>query len=577
MLYAAQGCTAVNLYTPYGGTNHGSIGDPDTFCSYDYSACIRECGFVSLRYRLARIALYQLSACSDILCHADRDTAHPYVSCEPKSALYSVRVCSRSGARVFFVRNFDPTPQTMRVALTLRVGGSSVVSVLDLAHRACTSCVSGVRLPSSGIVVALSTLPLLLRIQRGDVDVLFLSAGAGGIMFEQPEGQQLAFHCDQPDMFSHNSSGGVVLLSPRANAVVTVRRSANPDESPQPACVVVCLSSADALTFTHDGGSSATWGPWHSRFDCDSVVSFALEPSLTIKRFAPQTLSVTQVDVDLSSGFAPALQLQQRLQQLEWQRMPNVWAMWPWRTATAPLNDLLLDAAAGHIVYRYTFSLSAAKAVTFKLSARHVANMWVNGRHVAHKVAYSNPWRLASVNQAAGLVSSILPSPLILKAGYSCGNDNPGRGSISVTVQPPVVHEGSNELIIVVDNLGHQRQALVHDDCRNPRGILSFSCSSSADVTGALWCYAAESCSGAANSIVTHGVPVDRVMQQLGAAAVGNWTQCAQPFRLESDGIHWLRASLSVPRAALEAEKFPVPIRLSVSGEPRADCVAYKF
>ena len=91
---------------------------PDTFCSYDYSACTRERGFVSLRYRLARIALYQLIACSDILRNADRVAAHPYVSCEPQSVLYSVRVCSYSGARVFFVRK-DATPQIATVKIDM--------------------------------------------------------------------------------------------------------------------------------------------------------------------------------------------------------------------------------------------------------------------------------------------------------------------------------------------------------------------------------------------------------------------------------------------------------------------------
>ena len=196
-------------------------------------------------------------------------------------------------------------------------------------------------------------------------------------------------------------------------------------------------------------------------------------------------------------------------------------------------------------------------------------NMWVNGSHVAHKVAYSNPWRLASVNQAAGLITSILPSPLIWKAGYTCGNDNPREGSVSLTVRPPVVHEGSNELIIVVDNLGHQRQGLCHDDCRNPRGILSFSCSSDAVISNSHWSYAAHICANATNSIVTHGVPVDDVMQLLHAEDASNWKPVNQPARLESDGVHWFRACLSVPQSLLTAEKFPVPLRVSVSGSTR--------
>ncbi len=567
MLYAAQGCTAMNLYTPYGGTNHGSIGDPDTYCSYDYSACIREYGFVSLRYRLARLALYQLEACADMLCNADRAASHPDICCQPAAALFSMRRCQRSQACILFVRNFHPTIQSLEVTLTFNHRGNIIVSQLELTRRSCVTCVSNVLLPASRVTMVLSTLPLLMRLQRDDADVLIFSAGVGGVFLEQHEGRQLEFHSDKPETFSHTTSDGIISLKLHAGAVVTVRCGRSIDEIASNACVIVCLSYADALTFTHNGGSAATWGAWHSRLECDSVVAMALEPALTINIFSPQTLALTRLNMDMRSSLAPAMRLHEQLHALEWKRLTNVWAIWPWQTISGPLNDLQLDAAAGHIVYRFTFSLSAAEAITFNISARHVMNMWLNGRHVAHNVAYSNPWRLASVSQAAALITSILPSSLITKAGYTCGNDNPSRGSLSVVVQPPVVHAGGNELIVIIDNLGHQRQALVHDDCRNPRGILSFSCSSGAVISSTHWSYAAESCGKAANSIVTHGVPVNEVMQQLKAEEAGSWSPLVQPFGLDSDGVHWFRACLTVPPPLLAAEKFPLPLCLSVSGE----------
>ena len=45
----SQGSTAFNIYMFYGGTNWGTLGDPDVYTSYDYSACIREFGYVSER------------------------------------------------------------------------------------------------------------------------------------------------------------------------------------------------------------------------------------------------------------------------------------------------------------------------------------------------------------------------------------------------------------------------------------------------------------------------------------------------------------------------------------------------
>jgi hypothetical protein len=44
-----QGSTAFSIYMYYGGTNWGTLGDPDVYTSYDYSACIREYGHFSKR------------------------------------------------------------------------------------------------------------------------------------------------------------------------------------------------------------------------------------------------------------------------------------------------------------------------------------------------------------------------------------------------------------------------------------------------------------------------------------------------------------------------------------------------
>ncbi|KAI8824724.1 glycoside hydrolase superfamily [Chytriomyces cf. hyalinus JEL632] len=53
----AQGVSILNLYMAYGGTNWGTLGDPDVYTSYDYSACIREFMYLSGRGRKLRQAL----------------------------------------------------------------------------------------------------------------------------------------------------------------------------------------------------------------------------------------------------------------------------------------------------------------------------------------------------------------------------------------------------------------------------------------------------------------------------------------------------------------------------------------
>ncbi|ORY52621.1 hypothetical protein BCR33DRAFT_711885 [Rhizoclosmatium globosum] len=51
----AQGVTMINYYMGYGGTNWGTLGDPDVYTSYDYSACIREFMHLSGRGQTIRV------------------------------------------------------------------------------------------------------------------------------------------------------------------------------------------------------------------------------------------------------------------------------------------------------------------------------------------------------------------------------------------------------------------------------------------------------------------------------------------------------------------------------------------
>jgi hypothetical protein len=87
--------------------------------------------------------------------------------------------------------------------------GHTIVSPLEIPHRACVTCVSNLLLRASGIRVLLSTLPILMRVQRDSADVLFLCAGAGGIVLDHLEGRQLEVHSDRPGTFTHTTSNGV--------------------------------------------------------------------------------------------------------------------------------------------------------------------------------------------------------------------------------------------------------------------------------------------------------------------------------------------------------------------------------
>ncbi|KAF9292572.1 hypothetical protein BGZ68_003478, partial [Mortierella alpina] len=111
----AQGCTMLNFYMFYGGTNWGTLGDPDVYTSYDYSACIREYGLMSGRLRKLRQGLLFLQSFADIIVRTDVVRSSQAVLtvrsslqntiCQQRQSL--VRNATLGPVQLVFIRNFS--------------------------------------------------------------------------------------------------------------------------------------------------------------------------------------------------------------------------------------------------------------------------------------------------------------------------------------------------------------------------------------------------------------------------------------------------------------------------------------
>ncbi|KAG9326862.1 hypothetical protein KVV02_001386, partial [Mortierella alpina] len=111
----AQGCTMLNFYMFYGGTNWGTLGDPDVYTSYDYSACIREYGLMSGRLRKLRQGLLFLQSFADIMVRTDAVHSSQAVLtvrsslentiCQQRQS--HVRSTTLGPVQLIFVRNFS--------------------------------------------------------------------------------------------------------------------------------------------------------------------------------------------------------------------------------------------------------------------------------------------------------------------------------------------------------------------------------------------------------------------------------------------------------------------------------------
>ncbi|KAI9327580.1 glycoside hydrolase superfamily [Zopfochytrium polystomum] len=121
----SQGTTALNYYMFCGGTNWGTLGDPDVYTSYDYSAAIREFGFISGRARKLRLGIIFARCFSDILTQTEPIPPHEQsaVVKPPKFLNRQRRSAGSQTCSLSFFRNFSRDEATnFTVELTGKKG-----------------------------------------------------------------------------------------------------------------------------------------------------------------------------------------------------------------------------------------------------------------------------------------------------------------------------------------------------------------------------------------------------------------------------------------------------------------------
>jgi hypothetical protein len=116
-----RGCTYVNYYMFYGGSNFGRIAGRSMTQSYDYNAPLREWGAEQDRYSAVQAIGQMLIEHRDRLIHSDPaevaiDGDHPDVS------IYLRR--SSDGSRFLFLRNANPS-DSRSAAVKVRLAGES--------------------------------------------------------------------------------------------------------------------------------------------------------------------------------------------------------------------------------------------------------------------------------------------------------------------------------------------------------------------------------------------------------------------------------------------------------------------
>ncbi|KAI8812981.1 hypothetical protein BJ742DRAFT_790678 [Cladochytrium replicatum] len=149
----AQNVTMWSMYMFYGGTNWGTLGDPDVYTSYDYSASIREFGFPSGRLRRLTLAISLMRSFSEFLTRTDavaaplpksvKGTYLTQVRSSPQSIIFKRRRSvginqpSKPPVELAFFRNFTNSQVSrFSVSATIRLSASKEKTLILKARLA---------------------------------------------------------------------------------------------------------------------------------------------------------------------------------------------------------------------------------------------------------------------------------------------------------------------------------------------------------------------------------------------------------------------------------------------------------
>jgi len=443
--FMAQSMSMFSMYMYYGGTNWGTTGDPDVYTSYDYSANIREYGYLSNRLRKLRLTrLLVRSLEPDLL---ESDAVEPMgMSCNLEDVLIRHRRAA-SGVDFYFFRNFNSNKQT-EFEVSLPDGEKARGS---LRYRSSFIGVGNVNIP--GFHLKLSTMPLLVKMPLDDGELWVFQAGGGEILFG--EGNLTA-------------SGDVEIEQRDRSVCVRFLRpgSAKLTSEEGRVLTLLALEEEDALTLTADFEDRElkriAWGAYSILFHQGKLMVETGRPSL-VRYIGPErpegfhpggneTIPALQ-----SREFDPGLNASGEPVPLgPWTRNPVGWddhesgPAWKpvdMKSERAPLDH---HYTSGHVLYRCTFT-PAASSLSLKLNIRHRAVVWVNGRCAGGHATY-------------GLK--------VLQAGAKNGPDPTFLGARRYDLAPFLEPGRENMLVVLVENLGYNRGPGVLNDFRNPRGIL---------------------------------------------------------------------------------------------------------
>ncbi|KAI9257668.1 glycoside hydrolase superfamily [Sporodiniella umbellata] len=561
----AQGVTMGSIYMIYGGTNWGTLGDPDVYTSYDYSACIREFGMISSRGRNLRKTILLTRSFDPYFTKTERvekpniKTSVPYTFNLQRKAVQADQEVTFN-----FFRNFDRSKKnTFDVSVELKDKNTVTVGC-HIPYKSSFIAI-GNYVPQNAMRLMLSTIPILARIvnkeTREEVWVIEPNL-VGAMVFEN---RQFTITGNMQDNVLRPEGSAVVVSFEKDHGWTKL-------ETSEGSLYLVGLDKYDAGTvyaeFNEpywDGGKETQ--PSFIAWGADEFFFNKKTKSLEIKHRtterSAQFISFSSIGNTRLTA-APALYDIPIVRSLifehhktplpvsipfnHWESRSVDFTDLPWTSVKKDNKTSKFDAldhhfTSGHILYRKLFKTSEGKT-KLSLNARNRATVLLNGKVVGGHTSYSR--QLFSIGAKIG------PDPWFL-------------GTHSYDLTPHLSEDKENTLVVLVESFGLSRQAFIMNDIRNPRGIIKAHLSGAKEEKE--WEISGVDVRLLANPYSSTGFP-DEAFKK-GWKKLNGVQEDKQTYKVPmsvSQGAQWLRFKFDHPLKK-QSNSYHVPLRMHLDGQ----------
>ncbi|KAI8643986.1 glycoside hydrolase superfamily [Parasitella parasitica] len=565
----AQGVTMASIYMIYGGTNWGTLGDPDVYTSYDYSACIREFGMLSSRGRNLRKTILLTRSFDPYFTKTER-VDQPNVKTSVPHTLNLQRTSVGSDQKVVFTffRNFDRQKrETFDVTIEEPTG--SLTMGCYLPYKSSFIAV-GNYTAQNDLHLILSTIPILTRLvdKESREEVWIVEPNIVGAMaFTSKE---IKVTGNMQDDVLRTEGPAVILTFEKENGWTKIETSAG-------SLYIIGLTKSDAGTlfaefeepYWNHGEKKyplfAAWGADNFYYDKKSQ---QLEINHRRSETAAHIVSLSDVsdthttaatgryEIPVVKHFKYHAQPAKPVSIVptHWEQRPVDLQSLPWKkltsrkeNGTATFDAIDYHYTSGHVLYRALFkSPDSQNDVILSLNSRNRATVLVNGHVVGGHTTYSRQ---------------------LFMPGAKIGPDPSFLGKHKYNLTPYLSHADSleNQVVVIVESFGLNRQAFIMNDIRNPRGIITAGISGIKEKPE--WEITGVDVRQLSNPFSSTGFPDEDKggWKRYNDVQVADKQTCSIPISVDQ-GAQWFRFRFD-NESKKSASLYNVPLRLHLDGE----------